>query len=41
MGPILSYTTDEWHAFLADVKHGDFDELGERSKSSIAVTDGY
>jgi hypothetical protein len=30
-GPILSYTPDEWHAFISDVKYGDFDRFAERT----------
>jgi predicted secreted Zn-dependent protease len=26
-GPVLSYTPDEWHEFVAGVKKGDFDDL--------------
>jgi predicted secreted Zn-dependent protease len=26
-GPVLSYTPDEWHEFVAGIKKGDFDEL--------------
>lgn len=26
-GPVLSYTYDEWHAFVAGIKQGDFDDL--------------
>jgi len=26
-GSVLSYTPDEWHAFIGGVKHGDFDGL--------------
>ena len=26
-GPVLSYTYDEWRAFVAGVKQGDFDDL--------------
>jgi predicted secreted Zn-dependent protease len=28
-GPILSYTSAEWHEFVAGVKNGDFDDLIE------------
>ena len=27
LGPILAYTTAEWHAFLAGAKNGEFDDL--------------
>ena len=26
-GPVLDYTADEWHEFVAGVKKGDFDDL--------------
>jgi Domain of unknown function (DUF397) len=26
---VLSYTPDEWHAFISGVKHGDFDGFAE------------
>lgn len=26
-GPVVSYTPDEWHEFVAGVKKGDFDDL--------------
>ena len=26
-GPVLSYTPDEWHEFVAGIKKGDFDDL--------------
>jgi len=26
-GPVLEYTPDEWHAFVAGIKNGDFDDL--------------
>jgi predicted secreted Zn-dependent protease len=26
-GPVISYTLDEWHAFVAGIKQGDFDDL--------------
>lgn len=25
--PVLEYTPDEWHAFVAGIKKGDFDDL--------------
>ena len=28
-GPVLEYTSAEWHAFLAGVKAGKFDALGK------------
>ena len=31
MGPILSYTPDEWHTFISRIKYGDFDGLAERT----------
>jgi hypothetical protein len=30
-GPVLSYTPDEWHAFIGGAKHGDFDGLAEHT----------
>jgi len=29
-GPFLSYTKDEWKAFLDGAKHGEFDEFARR-----------
>jgi len=29
MGPILSYTSGEWHTFISGVKYGDFDGFAE------------
>ena len=26
-GPVLSYTRDEWNAFVEGVRHGDFDAV--------------
>ena len=26
-GPVISYTPDEWHAFVTGIKKGDFDDL--------------
>jgi hypothetical protein len=26
-GPVLEYTSDEWHEFVAGIKKGDFDDL--------------
>jgi predicted secreted Zn-dependent protease len=26
-GPVLEYTPDEWHEFVAGIKKGDFDDL--------------
>ena len=26
-GPVLKYTPDEWHEFVAGIKKGDFDDL--------------
>jgi Domain of unknown function (DUF397) len=27
-GPVLSFTPDEWHAFLGGVRNGEFDRFG-------------
>ena len=27
-GPVLAFTEDEWRAFIAGVKDGEFDDLG-------------
>jgi uncharacterized protein DUF397 len=27
-GPVLTFTSDEWHAFLGGVRNGEFDGLG-------------
>jgi hypothetical protein len=27
-GPVLRFTSDEWHAFLGGVRNGEFDSLG-------------
>ena len=27
-GPVLSFTPDEWHAFIAGVQQGEFDDFG-------------
>ena len=27
-GPVLRFTPGEWHAFLAGVRNGEFDDLG-------------
>jgi hypothetical protein len=27
-GPVLSFTSDEWHAFLGGVRNGEFDGFG-------------
>ena len=29
-GPVLSFTSDEWHAFLGGVRNGEFDGFGRR-----------
>jgi len=29
-GPILRFTSDEWHAFLGGVRNGEFDGFGRR-----------
>jgi hypothetical protein len=29
-GPVLSFTPDEWHAFLGGVRNGEFDGFGPR-----------
>jgi hypothetical protein len=26
-GPVLSYTRDEWNAFVEGIRYGDFDEI--------------
>jgi hypothetical protein len=28
-GPILRFTSDEWHAFLGGVQNGEFDSFGK------------
>jgi hypothetical protein len=28
-GSVLSFTSDEWHAFLGGVRNGEFDRFGE------------
>jgi predicted secreted Zn-dependent protease len=28
-GPVLSYTPDKWHEFIAGIKRGDFDDLAK------------
>lgn len=28
-GPVLSFTPDEWHAFLGGVRNGEFDMFGK------------
>jgi Domain of unknown function (DUF397) len=28
-GPVLRFTSDEWHAFLGGVRSGEFDSFGE------------
>ena len=27
-GPVLTFTSDEWHAFLGGVRNGEFDRFG-------------
>jgi hypothetical protein len=27
-GPVLRFTSDEWHAFLGGVRNGEFDSFG-------------
>jgi hypothetical protein len=27
-GPVLKFTSDEWHAFLGGVRNGEFDRFG-------------
>ena len=27
-GPVLRFTSDEWHAFLGGVRNGEFDQFG-------------
>ncbi len=29
-GPVLRFTSDEWHAFLGGVRNGEFDSFGRR-----------
>ena len=29
-GPVLRFTSDEWHAFLGGVRNGEFDSFGSR-----------
>jgi uncharacterized protein DUF397 len=29
-GPVLAFTPDEWHAFLAGARNGEFDSLGRK-----------
>jgi hypothetical protein len=29
-GPVLRFTSDEWHAFLGGVRNGEFDSSGRR-----------
>ena len=29
-GPVLRFTSDEWHAFLGGVHNGEFDRFGNR-----------
>ena len=28
-GPVLRFTSDEWHAFLGGVRNGEFDSFGQ------------
>lgn len=28
VGPVLAFTSDEWHAFLGGVRNGEFDSFG-------------
>ena len=28
-GPVLRFTSDEWHAFLGGVRNGEFDSFGK------------
>ena len=28
-GPVLQFTSDEWHAFLGGVRNGEFDSFGK------------
>jgi hypothetical protein len=29
-GPVLRFTSDEWHAFLGGVRNGEFDRFGRK-----------
>jgi hypothetical protein len=29
-GPVLRFTSDEWHAFLGGVRNGEFDNFGRK-----------
>lgn len=29
-GPVLQFTSDEWHAFLGGVRNGEFDSFGRK-----------
>jgi Domain of unknown function (DUF397) len=29
-GPVLRFTSDEWHAFLGGVRNGEFDSFGTK-----------
>jgi Domain of unknown function (DUF397) len=29
-GPVLRFTSDEWHAFLGGVRNGEFDSFGRK-----------
>jgi hypothetical protein len=29
-GPVLRFTSDEWHAFLGGVRNGEFDSFGKK-----------
>jgi hypothetical protein len=29
-GPVLRFTSDEWHAFLGGVRNGEFDGFGQK-----------
>ena len=30
VGPVLRFTSDEWHAFLGGVRNGEFDNFGRK-----------
>ena len=36
-GPILRFTTDEWRAFLAGARRGEFDSLGKPMSATVLV----
>jgi hypothetical protein len=38
-GPVLTFTQDEWNAFLAGARRGEFDRFGTAA-SPLARTDG-